>query len=65
MLLLIYGKHKNDKKFKPMDLGEGCTVNNKLYATVFREESRSEVEDLVKSLNAENPDWTFEVRSSS
>ena len=32
---MIYGKHRNDKRFKPLDYSEGIFVTNRIYASMF------------------------------
>ena len=64
MLYLIYAKHKDDKQFRPLDLVNGVTVPNLIHATVFDKKQKREVEDLVVTLNKDNPDIQFEMRKN-
>lgn len=57
-MYLIYGKHKNDKQFRAIDLARGNYVGNLIFATMFEQDPT----DIVKELNNDNEDWTFEVR---
>ena len=58
----IYGKFKNDKTFKAMDIKEGYQVNNLIYATLF---TKNEATRVFKHISRDNNDWKFEIREVS
>ncbi len=56
----IYGKHKNNKTFKPMNMREGKRVTNLIYASMFNE---SDAKKCLADIQCpENSDWEFEIR---
>ena len=55
----LYGKHGNEKRFKPMDYNSGVQVVNLIHATLFTQEEK----DSLKGIHAINPEWTFEFRA--
>lgn len=59
----IYGKLKNSKgRYRPLDLDNLQFVYNKLYMTVFWNESDYPIaEKIVKDLNESNPEYIFKV----
>lgn len=58
----VYGKHNSRKTFGPMDLKEGTTVKNLIFATLLTKEEAA----LFMGREApRNTDWTFEVRPAS
>lgn len=63
-MLMIYAKHKTDKRFSPMDMNMGQPVKNKIYATMYEDSRKSELETLLKGLTNDNPDWKFELRKT-
>lgn len=64
-MLMIYGKRKGSRFFYPMDMNEGQPVKNKIYATVYDDNQKTRLEKSLVNLNAENPDWTFELRHTN
>ena len=62
MCYLIYAKTKEMNKFLPLDVGQGCLVSNKIYATVWFEDGKEEAYSTCEKLQAENPHVSFEVR---
>ena len=58
-MFVIYGKYKNEKTFKPMDVKEGYQTKLLFYATMFESEEALRV---CNELSTQNPDWKFEVR---
>jgi hypothetical protein len=60
---MIYGKHRNDKRFKPLDYSEGIFVTNRIYASMFREYELPRVKKAVDFMNKNNKDYMFEVRT--
>jgi len=58
-MFVIYGKYKNEKQFKPMNLQEGIQTKLLFYATMFEE---PEAIRVCNELTSQNPDWKFEVR---
>ena len=62
-MLIVYGKEKTAKKFKAMDMSLGQFVSNLIYATMFQEEQREELQKEIDYMNKYNPDMVFEIRS--
>lgn len=60
--IIIYGKRKGDKRFRPFD-GEGFT-NKLIYAMHYPPSRAAQVAELVDELNRMNPDYVFEMRRS-
>lgn len=61
-MLLIYAKHRGDKKYRPMDTTLGVPVNNLMYASVYEDSDRDRLNHLLVELREENKDWKFEIR---
>jgi hypothetical protein len=55
----LYGKHGNEKQFKPIDWKNGVQVGNLIYASIF---SDAEKEKIEKIDIPANPEWRFEFR---
>jgi len=54
----IYGKHKDQSRFKPMDLSEGIQVVNLIKASLVEE---TKITGLMEQLT-KNKDWVFDAR---
>ncbi len=63
-MLMIYGKHKTDKRFSPMDMNMAQPVRNKIYATVYEDSEKSRLTEALEQLHSDNPDWKFELRKA-
>lgn len=63
-MLMIYGKHKTDKRFSPMDMNMGQPVKNKIYATMYEDSDKSRLTKSLEQLHNDNPDWKFELRKT-
>ena len=63
-MLMIYGKHKTDKRFSPMDMNMAQPVRNKIYATVYEDSEKSRLTEALEQLHKDNPDWKFELRKA-
>ena len=61
---MIYGKHKTDKRFSPMDMNMAQPVRNKIYATVYEDSEKSRLTEALEQLHRDNPDWKFELRKT-
>ena len=61
-MLRIYAKTPGSKRFQAMDYRAGLVVGNLIYATLFNDEQRGEVEKAVDFMRVENPDIAFEIR---
>ena len=61
---MIYGKHKTDKRFSPMDMNMAQPVRNKIYATVYEDSEKSRLTEALEQLHRDNPDLTFELRKT-
>jgi len=62
MKFLVYAKHKDDKKYRAMDISKGKQVTNLIKATQWPLARLPDLGDHVKMLNEDNPDWDFEIR---
>lgn len=58
----VYGKHKNDKTFRAMDMSNGTFTSNLIYASFFYEHEYEGLQREVDYMNEHNPDYTFEIR---
>ena len=58
-MYVIYGKYKNEKTYKPMDVREGKQTRLLFYATMFEHEEALRV---CNELTTQNSDWKFQVR---
>lgn len=61
-MLAIYGKHKNDKRFKAFNDSEGVFVSNRIHMTIYQDHQLEDLEKYVRSLNELNPGYVFEIR---
>jgi len=57
---MVYGKHKDDKRFGPVDLHGGKIGVGLVFATLIPDVKRAKA--YVDTLMAECPDYTFQVR---
>lgn len=60
----IYGKQKNEKRFKALDLKNGVFVNNLMYASFFYEHELEQLKKVIQDLNEQNREFTFEIRKA-
>jgi hypothetical protein len=58
MIYRIYGKYKDQKKFRAMNLSLCIQVENLIHASLV---DASKLDDLLKQLN-KNEGWIFEAR---
>lgn len=58
----IYGKLKADKRFKAFNYNAGNFVGNLIHAAFYDEEELPMVEEAVKHLNEDNPEYEFVIR---
>lgn len=56
----IYGKSKNEKRFKAMNLKNGTYTGNLIYASVFTEENALKV--LAELISENSTTHDFEIR---
>jgi hypothetical protein len=63
-MLVIYGKNKGDKKFRPFDTDTGMFLTKLIHVPMFNDDRREEVDSYVTELNELNPDMIFEVREN-
>lgn len=61
-MLAVYGKRKEWKKFRGVDMRRNIFVVNRIYISLFPESMRDELEKEVKAMNELNPDCIFEIR---
>ena len=60
----IYGKQKNEKRFKALDLKNGVFVNNLMYASFFYKNELKQLKKVVQDLNEQNEEFIFEIRKA-
>ena len=60
----IYGKQKNEKRFKALDLKNGVFINNLMYASFFYENELEQLKKVVQDLNEQNEEFIFEIRKA-
>jgi hypothetical protein len=61
MTYVIYGKHKTDKQFRPMDMTDGSRVVNLFYASMFYD--LEQVKRIVEEITNDNAEWQFKYRN--
>ena len=62
----VYGKLKaGNKRFQPMDIGEGRFVGNLIYATLVPRSEKDRLTETVAYLNRNNRDYLFEIRGAN
>ncbi|PAV30227.1 hypothetical protein CIL05_07100 [Virgibacillus profundi] len=61
-MLAIYGKLKNEKRFRMYNLKEDCFVERKIFVTLFHESQKDELQEDVDYMNKHNPNYIFELR---
>ena len=62
MYHMLYAKGPSDKRFSPIDWASGNQVINKMFATMFNEETTEKLRGDLPALHEANPGWTFELR---
>lgn len=60
---IVYGKHKNDKRFKPFDMKNNKFVINLFYASLFFEKDLKDLTNEVEYMNKYNENFVFEIRT--
>lgn len=40
-MLIVYGKHKNEKRYSPMDMNMGQPVRNLIYAAMYDDSKKT------------------------
>ena len=62
-MLAVYGKHKNDKRFRGFNFDNGTFEPNKINITVFTnsKEVRNRLQNEVDFMNEQNKEYTFEI----
>ena len=63
-MLLVYGKKKTGKKFRPFDMKDNIFVINLFHASLFPLEDRAKLQEEVNFMNKYNQDFIFEIRES-
>lgn len=61
-MYIVYGKRKDEKRFKPFDMKGNKFVVNLIHATFFVEEQLEELKKEVAYMNEYNPEFVFEIR---
>ena len=59
---IVYGKAKDMKTFKAMDLKNGHPVNNLIYASVFWDAEIEKMNSTITELEKDNPEWQFKFK---
>jgi len=62
---LIYAKAPGMPRFEPLDLSEGCTVKNLMYASRFPYSQEAKVDSIIAKLRKQAPHIKVEKRSAS
>lgn len=62
MPLIVYGKKKTEKRYKPFDMKDNKFVINLIHASMFSEDQKEELEEEVRQMNILNKDYQFEIR---
>ena len=60
--LMVYGKHKNDKRYGAVDLRNGKIGVGLVFASLISEEKVEQLKEQVRGLNKVCPDFNFEIR---
>lgn len=60
---IIYGKHKDDKRFGAMDLANGKVGVGLVFATLIPNLDRAK--EYADTLTEQCPDFTFQVRTAA
>lgn len=61
-MYIVYGKRKDERRFRPFDMNGNRFVVNLIHATVFPPEQLSRLQEEVEFMNEHNPDYIFEIR---
>ena len=61
-MYIVYGKRKDERRFRPFDMNGNRFVVNLIHATVFPPEQLSRLQEEVDFMNTHNPDYIFEIR---
>lgn len=61
-MLMVYGKLKTEKRFRPFDMKNNKFVINKIHATVFDESQLERLQKEVDYMNKYNEAYIFEIR---
>lgn len=62
MIFYIYGKFKNQKKFRAMDINEGIQVRNLIHATRLTKDQAEKFILIEAPKNA--PEWEFKLEEA-
>ena len=60
MNYMIYSKHKDDKRFGPMNLADGKVGVGLVFATLIPDEEKAK--EYADKLTEQCPDFAFQVR---
>ncbi len=64
-MLRIYGKKKNAKRFKAYSNTAGALVTNLIYADIYEDTQRDDLDQYVAELHDLNPDYLFKIKQFS
>ncbi len=62
MLLAVYGKHKNDIKFRGFNMKNNVFVDRKIHLTLYNPIHKEELQEEIDFMNEHNKDYIFELR---
>jgi hypothetical protein len=62
---IIYGKSRNMKTFKAMDMQNGCPVGNIIRATVFWDTTKEKMDETITELENSNFGWQFKHKKTN
>ena len=61
-MYIVYGKRKDERRFRPFDMNGNRFVTNLIHATIFTNEQLPKLREEVEFMNEHNPDYIFEIR---
>lgn len=59
---MVYGKHKDEKRYGAVNLKNGTIGVGLVFASLVPEEQTEQLKEQVQALNESNPDFHFEIR---
>lgn len=60
-IYMVYGKRKDEKRFRPFDMNGNRFVNRLFYATMFFEKDLEALQQEVNYMNQHNPEYVFKI----
>lgn len=62
MLLAVYGKHKNDKRYRGFNMNNCVFVDRKVHLTLYNPIHKEELQEEIDCMNEDNENYIFELR---